>query len=129
MTIMEMTEILGVSKTRLYDLIRDGILPAPLRNPSNNRPVFSEQLTETCRQVLKTHIGVNGRPYTPNRKRKTSNGSATKRSRHEGLIVSLSALGMTASVKQVDEAVKSLPEGLDEEEVVRRVFLYLHENP
>lgn len=130
-TVQELCEILGVSKSRLYSLIRVGILPAPMRNPSNNRPVFSAELTEACRQVFKTHIGVNGQPYTPNRKRGTVNGTAPKRGRHESLIASLSALGLTATAKQVDDAVKSLPDagkGIEEEELVKRVFLILHQS-
>jgi hypothetical protein len=127
-TVTEMCEILGVSKTRFYDLVRDGILPAPMRNPSNNRPVFNLELTESCRQVFKTHIGVNGQPYTPNRKRRAANGSAPQRGRHESLIASLSALGMSVTAKQVDDAVKELPEGLEEGELVKQVFLRLRQN-
>ena len=59
LTFSEMSEILGISKTRLYDLIRDGILPQPLRNPSNNRPYFSSELTESCRQVVRSRVGLN----------------------------------------------------------------------
>ena len=126
-TVTELCEMLGVSKTRFYDLIRSGILPAPMRNPSNNRPIFNVELTECCRQVFKTHIGVNGQPYTPNKKRRSTTGSAPKRERHESLIASLSALGMTVTVKQVDEAVKGLPEGLEEGELVKQVFLRLRQ--
>ena len=131
-TVQELCEMLAISKSRLYSLIRDGILPEPKRNPSNNRPVFTAELTETCRQVFKTRIGVNGRPYTPNRKRATATDRTHKRGRHESLIASLSALGLAATAKQVDEAVKSLPDagkGMAEEELVKRVFLLLHQNP
>jgi hypothetical protein len=131
-TVQELCGILGISKTRLYSLIQDGILPEPKRNPSNNRPIFDAELTETCRQVFKTRIGINGRPYTPNRRRPVGSDAAPKRGRHEGLIASLSALGLTATTKQVDEALKSLPDagkGMAEEELVRRVFLLIHRNP
>jgi hypothetical protein len=130
LTFAEISEILGISKTRLYELIRQGIFPEPQRNASNNRPLFNSDLTERCRQVLKTRIGVNGQPYTPNRKRKSP--AAAQRGRHESLVGHLSSLGITATSKQVDDAIKSLPEGgkgLDEGDLVKQVFLRLRQQP
>lgn len=127
-TVSELCEILGVSKSRLYTLIRAGILPQPLRNPANNRPVFNWEMAEACRVVLKTHIGVNGQPYTPNRKRKSP--TAHPRQRHDSLIAHLSSLGMTATSKQVDDAIKNLPDegkGLEEGDLVKQVFLCLRQ--
>ena len=131
-TFSEMSEILGISKTRLYDLIRDGIFPEPMRNPSNTRPYFSSELTDSCRQVVKTRVGLNGQPYTPNRKGKKSTSTANQRTPHDSLIVSLAGLGLNATAKQVDDAVKSLPDagkGLEEGDLVKRVFLLLRQKP
>lgn len=131
-TFSELSEMLGISPSRLYDLIRDGIFPEPSRNPKNQRPYFRKEDVESCRQVLATRVGLNGQPYTPNRKRKTVGATATLRDRHESLIASLSALGMTATPKQVDEAVKSLPDagkGLEEGDLVKQVFLALRRKP
>jgi len=129
LTFSEMSEILGISKTRLYDLIRDGILPQPLRNPSNNRPYWSSELADSCRQVVKSRVGLNGQPYTPNRKGKKSTSTTPPRDRHDGLISSLSALGMAASPKQIDEALKSLPPNLEEGDLVKQIFLRLRQKP
>lgn len=132
LTFSEMSEILGISKTRLYDLIRDGIFPEPMRNPANNRPYFSQQLTEACRQVVKTRVGMNGQPYTPNRKQKMGKATATHAGRHESLIVSLSGLGITATPKMVDEAIKRLPDtakGMEEGDLVKQIFLLLRQRP
>jgi hypothetical protein len=126
LTFSEMSEMLGISTSRLYELIRQGLFPAPLRNPANNRPYFSAELTDTCRQVVKTRVGLNGQPYTPNRKRKPTS-TATPRGRHEGLIMALSGLGVTATLKQVDEAVKGLPQGLEEQELIKQVFRRLRQ--
>ena len=128
LTFSEVSELLGISPSRLYDLIRDGIFPEPLRNPSNNRPYFSSELTESCRQVVKTRVGLNGRPYTPNRKRKAT-PMAPERGRHESLISSLSALGVAASPKQIDEALKSLPPNLEEGDLIKQIFLRLRQKP
>jgi hypothetical protein len=127
-TFSELSEVLGISPSRLYDLIKDGIFPEPQRNPKNQRPFFRKQDVESCRTVLATRVGLNGQPYTPNRKRKQTT-AAPQRGRHESLLASLSALGVTATAKQVDEAVKSLPEGLEEGELIKQVFLRLRQKP
>ena len=127
-TFSELSEILGISPSRLYDLISDGIFPEPLRNPKNQRPYFSSELTEACKQVVRTRVGLNGLPYTPNRKRK-KDGKSNHRSRHDSLVVSLAGLGLNATAKQIDEVVKSLPEGLEEGELVKQVFLALRQKP
>ena len=129
LTFSEMSEILGISKTRLYDLIRDGILPQPLRNPSNNRPYWSSELADSCRHVVKSRVGLNGQPYTPNRKGKKNTSTTLPRDRHESLISSLAALGVAASPKQIDEALKSLPPNLEEGDLVKQIFLRLRQKP
>lgn len=128
-TATEMSAILGVSKTRLYGLIRAGILPAPIRNPANNRGFWTSELTEVCRQVLQTRVGVNGQPYTPNKKRKRGGTTTGERRGYESLIASLSALGLSATTEQVETVVKTLPDGLEEKEVIKQAFLRLRRNP
>ncbi len=130
-TFSELSEMLGISISRLYDLIREGVFPEPLRNPSNNRPYFNAELTEACHLVVKTRLGVNGLPYTPNRKRKAGNGTVTRRDRHESLILALGGLGVTATAKQVDEALRHLPDagkGLADSALIKQVFLRLRRN-
>ena len=128
-TATEMSAILGVSKTRLYGLIRAGILPAPIRNPANNRGFWTTELTEVCHQVLQTRVGVNGQPYTPNKKRKRVSTATDERRRYESLVASLSGLGLTVTMEQVDTVVKSLPDGLEEKEVIKQAFLRLRRSP
>jgi hypothetical protein len=124
-SVQELCRILAVSRSRLYALTRDGILPAPMRNPSNGRPIYTHEHIERCREVFKTHIGVNGHPYMPNTARGACKSFVPQRHRHESLITSLAALGITATVEQVTEAVRSLPKGLDDGELVKQVFLRL----
>jgi hypothetical protein len=131
-TFSELAEMLSISPSRLYELIRDGVFPEPLRNPKNGRPYFTQQLTDSCRTVLATRKGLNGQPYTPNRKRKKASATAVRGGRHESLIASLSSLGLTATAKQVDDAVKSLPDsgkGLAESDLIKQVFLRLRQKP
>ena len=132
MTFSELSEMLGISPSRLYDLIRDGIFPEPARNPKNQRPYFRKQDVESCRQVLATRVGLNGLPYTPNRKRKRGSSSPEPQGKHESLITALAALGVSAAPKQIDEALKSLPslgKDLPEGDLVKQVFLALRRKP
>jgi hypothetical protein len=129
-TVQELCELIGLSKNRFYALQKAGIFPAPLRNPLNNRPVFDTDLVEQCLGVIRDRIGVNGAPYVPNRKGRPARKPSTRKpaERHQGLIEALASLGLTATPGQVDEALKSLPEGgagLEEPELIRQVFLAL----
>jgi hypothetical protein len=126
-TVSELCDLLGVSKSRLYTLIHAGILPEPKRNPSNNRPVFDSEQVEKCREVMRTHIGVNGQPYTPNKKRKKSGSEPKKKEDpHESRIVALSAFGVAATGKQIEAAMKNLPPTAHtEEEILRHLVLQL----
>jgi predicted DNA-binding transcriptional regulator AlpA len=130
-TLLELCEVLAVSKSTLYKMLRDGLLPPPMRNPSNGRPVFSSEIVEVCRDVIKRRVGVNGQPFTRNRKPKTSNADSSPRDRHGSLILALSGLGLNVTAKQVDEVVKSLPNAgktMEESHLVKQVFLRLRQN-
>jgi predicted DNA-binding transcriptional regulator AlpA len=129
-TVTELCALIGLSKNRFYALQKAGIFPAPLRNPSNNRPVFDSALVEQCLGIVRNRIGANGAPYVPNRKRAAATPESHKKpaGRHQGLIEALASLGLTATAAQVEEALARLPEGgagLEEPEVIRQVFLEL----
>ena len=129
-TVTELCALIGLSKNRFYALQKAGIFPAPLRNPSNNRPVFDSALVEQCLGIVRNRIGANGAPYVPNRKRAATTPESSKKpsGRHQGLIEALASLGLTATAAQVEEALGRLPEGgagLEEPEVIRQVFLEL----
>jgi predicted DNA-binding transcriptional regulator AlpA len=129
-TVTELCALIGLSKNRFYALQKAGIFPAPLRNPSNNRPVFDSALIEQCLGIVRNRIGANGAPYVPNRKKVTPSRESYRKTAglHQGLIEALASLGLSATPAQVDEAMGQLPEGgagLEEPEVIRRVFLEL----
>jgi predicted DNA-binding transcriptional regulator AlpA len=127
-SVRDLCQILGISRTRLYGLVRNGIIPAPLRHTATNRGYWTAEQTDACQRVFKTGVGVNGQPYLPNRKRKSVSTTEGGHHQYESLIASLSALGMTATISQVREAMKRLPTGLDEGAVVKQVFLLLRQN-
>ena len=129
-TVTELCELIGLSKNRFYALQKNGIFPAALRSPLNNRPVFDTALVEQCLGIVRTRVGANGNPYVPNRKKAAPSQEPRRKpsGRHQGLIEALASLGLTATPAQVDEAMAKLPEGgagLEEPELIRQVFLEL----
>ena len=133
-TVTELCELIGLSKNRFDALHKNGIFPAALRSPLNNRPVFDTALVEQCLGIVRTRVGANGTPSVPNRRKATPSRETQKKSsgRHQGLIEALASLGLTTTPAQVEEAMGRLPEGgaeMDEPELIRRVFLELRKQP
>ena len=133
-TLSELCELIGLSKNRFYALQKAGIFPECQRNPLNNRPVFDSQLVEQCLGIVRTRVGANGQPFVRNRKNpvvSTASRSPAS-SRHKDLITALMSLGVTVTAGQIDEGVKKLPDsgqGMDEAELIRRLYLELRKQP
>jgi predicted DNA-binding transcriptional regulator AlpA len=131
-TLAELCEMLGISKSRFYALQRKGILPASQR--AGNRPVFDQQLVEQCVGVVRSRVGINGEPVLFNRKtvaEPAKTRPATVKMKHDEMIASLQQLGVTATAGQVEAALKSLPaegKGMDDAARLRAVFLELRKN-
>lgn len=129
-TLSELCELLELSKNRFYALQKAGIFPPSARNPLNNRPVFDSQLVEQCLGIVRTRVGANGQPFVRNRKNPVVSAATRSpaSSGHKDLITALSSLGLTSNASQVEEAKKRLPDegqGLEEPELIRRLFLEL----
>ena len=61
-TVAEMSRMCGLSRSRFYGLIQEGIMPTPSRNPTTKRPFYSREQQEQCLLVRKTNCGINGKP-------------------------------------------------------------------
>ena len=128
-TLAELCEQLGISKTRYYQLQRKGVFPAPQR--AGNRPVFDQTLTQQCVEVVRSRVGINGEPILFNRKpvQEPSKKRVTPGSKkHDDLIAALGSLGLSATVPQVSTAIASLPNAgadLDEAALIKAIFLIL----
>ena len=128
-TLQELCDQLGISKTRYYQLQRKGVFPAPQR--AGNRPVFDTTLAQQCLQVVLTRTGINGEPVLFNAKRKqeaVQKRSTTAKAKHDDLIAALGSLGLAVTKEQVAVAIQSLPNSgtdLDEAALVKAVFLIL----
>lgn len=133
-SVVEMSSMVGLSKSRFYALIQAGILPAPVRNESCKRPVFDLELQQRCLDIRRTGIAANGEPVLFNQKHKKSGHKARKSrqqpaSDHAEMVEALKSLGLTTTAGAVQAALDELyPDGhseIDEGETIRRVFLHL----
>ena len=130
-TLAELCEMLGISKSRYYALQKKGIFPAPQR--AGNRPVFDQQLVEQCVGVVRTRVGLNGEPVLFNRRSvpdPSRNRPTSAKAKHEEMIAALQSLGVVATADQVTAALKTLPDegkGLGEPAKIRAVFLKLRQ--
>ncbi len=128
-TLTELCEQLGISKTRYYQLQRKGVFPAPHR--AGNRPVFDQEQVQTCVEVVRSRVGINGEPILFNRKpaqEPSKKRPVSVKGKHDDLIAALASLGLTVTKEQVAVAIHSLPNAgadLDEPALIKAVFLIL----
>jgi hypothetical protein len=138
-SVTEMARLLGLSRSRLYQLLDEGVLPAPIYDLMTRRPYFDEDMQARCHEVRRRNCGINGRPvlfYTPRRTALAPTRPARKMikktapTHHADLLNGLRSLGlMTVTTEEVGAAVQQLfPRGIGDEdagEVIRAVFLCL----
>ena len=62
-TVSGMAQMLGLSRSRLYQLIHAGTFPAPKRNPNTNRPYFDQVLQSQCLTIRRSNRGADGIPH------------------------------------------------------------------
>ena len=60
-TVSEMARAIGLSRARFYQLVKEGVLPEPARNPKTKRPFYDRQQQEQCLLIRRTNRGANGR--------------------------------------------------------------------
>lgn len=134
-SVVAMADMLGLSKSRFYALIQSGIFPQPVRHESCKRPVFDADLQEKCLDIRQTGIGHNGEPVLFNRKRRKTTQPKPRQDQRPiteeqaELVEALRSLGLTATAEEVQTVMRELfpngSAGIDQGEVVRRVFLQL----
>lgn len=133
-SVTEMATMMGLSRARLYQLIRKQKLPTPDIEEGSKRPFFNEEKQRQCLEVRRRNCGIDGKPimfYSRRRdvgvSRKKVEKAKPAASPHADLIDHLGVMGITASASQVDAVVKeSFPTGttgVPQEEVFRAVFL------
>lgn len=137
---LEMAEMLDLSKSRFFALVKAGSFPKAVQIESCKRPVYNSDAQQKCLDIRRTGIGANGAPVLFNRKRKATGSPAKQRptkeaitGKHSEIIEALKSLGLNATKDVVEAALNDLYStgyaGIDQGEVVRQVFLHLQRKP
>lgn len=62
LTISDMARSVGLSRSRFYALMQQGVFPMPLYLIATKRPFYNERLRDECLNVRRTGLGVNDQP-------------------------------------------------------------------
>ena len=134
-SVSEMAGMVGLSRARFYELVEGGVLPHPVYFVATRRPVYTRELQGRCLEVRRSGQGSDGRPVVFYDRKKTSRASSAEPKRpvapaHAEILAGVRGLGISAAaISQVDQAVKAVypsgTDGIDQGEVIRKVFLYL----
>lgn len=135
-SVKEMARILNMSRSRLYQLIKEGILLGPIYDVQTKRPFYSSDMIVRNLEAKRRNCGINGKPmlfYSPRREQPQRAPRARRRqtrSHHADLIEGIKAIGMVTTASAVDAALRSLypadrGASVDEGERLRAVFRHL----
>ena len=132
-SVAEMAEMLSLSKSRFFGLMKVGVFPRPVRHESCKRPIFDLELQQKCLEIRETGIGFHGQPVIFNRMRatrkpRTRQQPVARHDEHADLIEALKSLGLTTTSEAVGQALTEIyPSGVpsDKGQVIRTVFLHL----
>ena len=141
--VSEMARMVGLSRARFYQLMGSGTFPKPNYDPDTGRPYFDEAQQAVCLDVRRRNSGIDGKPimFYARRVEIQPATSLTRRpiegkprtvepDVHAYLIDAVKSLGLTSATStQIKTVLTELfPQGtagIDQGEVVRRVFLHL----
>jgi hypothetical protein len=135
MTATELGATIGLSRARIYQLIRQGRFPAPQKGEHSSRSFFSAESVKIVLRIKADGIALDGMPIVFNRVNK-QRMKAEVRSQLQcpinPLLEYLEGLGLTVTASELDRALAALyPGGWQthpQEEVVARVYQTLLED-
>lgn len=140
-TVAEMARILGISRARLYQLVRQGAFPPPAYQIESHRPVYVREQQLQCLEVRRRNFGVNGQPILfycqsslvgAKKTKKPSKAATKKTGDHADITAALSQLGVEVAEEKVAVALKSIYPGgiedIEKGEVIRALFCQLRQS-
>lgn len=143
-SVSEMARMCELSRSHFNLLIRTGVMPQPIYNLHNRRPLYDRDGQELCLRIRSTNIGADGQYVVFYDRRNVSAPAMAASSRarasrqqptpqndaHAELVEGLRALGLTdTTASQVNTALRACyPSGhvgVDDGEVIRELWRYL----
>ncbi len=138
-----MAKLLNLSRSRLYQLIDQGILLKPVYLSNNKRPVYTKEMAVRNIEVKKNNVGINGeiimfysaRTSTTTKPKKTAKKLTDQKTvssdKHADMIDALESLGLeNITASQIDSAItkcfKNGTENISEDDILTEIFRYLN---
>lgn len=131
-SISELCEMLQLSRSRYYQLIKTGFLPKPLTDERSKRSYYDVTLQQKCIEARQTGLGSDGSMllfYSPRQK-----GNSPKRRKQkidtqmQEYVDTLRGMGLEVTAKQVKAAISELFEegtnGQDQGLVIRELYRF-----
>jgi hypothetical protein len=139
MSVSQVAKLVGLSRQRFHQLMREGVFPPPVYDITTRRPHYTEEMQKVCLAVREKNVGINGRvvlfyarrPGNELKKTHTQRSASPKRPpKHNRLIDGLRGLGLaTATEQQIEVALKELypagTSGMGEAELLRTIFVHI----
>jgi hypothetical protein len=112
-TIAEMARTIGLSRARFYELMKNGVFPAPSRNPTTKRPFYDRQQQEQCLLIRRSNCGANGQAVLfysrqPMSMPAPKRSPATQRKRHSDLSDQTAGSPRDALVEELRHGLQQL---------------------
>jgi hypothetical protein len=137
-----MAKNLCLSRSRLYQLIEQGILLQPVYLLNNKRPVYTKEMAVRNTEVRNSNVGINGEivmfysartPITIKPKKtvkELTDQKSVSSDKYNDFIDALESLGLeNISSSQIDSAIhKCFPNGtknISDDDILTEVFRYL----
>lgn len=141
-----MAKLLNLSRSRLYQLVDQGVLLKPVYLSSNKRPVYTREMALRNVEVKNNNVGINGEIImfysartTPNKPKKMVKKSTVQKviapDKHADMIDALDSLGLeNITSSQIDSAIQKCfhdgTKNATEDDILTEIFRHLKcQNP
>ncbi len=119
--VSEMARMLGLSRARLYQLMKEGVFPTPTRPEQSGRPFFDRKQQEQCLTVRRTNCGIDGRPilFYAMRSQPSAPPATTRRTRRHSASQRPHRSSNDATITELRHGLAQLGVGQATEESIR----------